>query len=148
MSFHGIPERRVRHGDPYFEQCRESAALLARALRLAPRDQWSVSFQSRFGPAGWLKPYTNSVLAAMPADGTREVTVICPGFAVDCLETLEEIAIENRELFLHAGGQRYEYVPALNASTAHAACLAELIGRRLGSAAVAAPGRSTSAAGG
>jgi protoporphyrin/coproporphyrin ferrochelatase len=146
MSFHGIPERRVRHGDPYFGHCRESAALLARALQLAP-GEWSVSFQSRFGPAGWLKPYTSSVLAAMPAGGTREVTVICPGFAVDCLETLEEIAIENRKLFLHAGGQRYEYVPALNASTAHAACLAQLIGRRLGSAAVAAPGRSTSAAG-
>jgi ferrochelatase len=147
LSFHGIPERRVRHGDPYYAQCRESAALLARALQLAPGD-WSVSFQSRFGPAGWLKPYTSRVLAAMPAGGTREVTVICPGFAVDCLETLEEIAIENRRVFLRAGGQRYEYVPALNATTAHAACLADLIGRRLGIAARAAPGRSASVAGG
>jgi len=128
MSFHGIPERRVRQGDPYYEECRETAALLARALGLA-EDQWSVSFQSRFGPAGWLKPYTSTVLAAMPGRGAREVTVVCPGFAVDCLETLEEIAIANRELFLGAGGQRYDYVPALNVSTGHALCLAQLIGR-------------------
>jgi ferrochelatase len=132
MSFHGIPARRVRHGDPYYEECRETAALLARALGLA-EDQWRVSFQSRFGPAGWLKPYTSSVLAAMPGRGAREVTVVCPGFAVDCLETLEEIAIENRRVFLGAGGQRYDYVPALNASTGHALCLAQLIGRYAGS---------------
>jgi ferrochelatase len=131
MSFHGIPERRAREGDPYYEQCLESAALLARALQLAD-GEWSVSFQSRFGPAGWLKPYTSVVLAAMPARGAREVTVVCPGFAADCLETLEEIAIENRGVFMRAGGQRYEYVPALNASAAHAQCLAQLIGRRYG----------------
>jgi ferrochelatase len=130
MSFHGIPERRVREGDPYYEQCCETATLLAGALRLAD-GQWRVSFQSRFGPAGWLKPYTRTVLAAMPARGEREVTVVCPGFAADCLETLEEIAIENRGLFLGAGGQRYEYVPALNARTDHAACLAQLIGRAI-----------------
>jgi ferrochelatase len=131
MSFHGIPERRAREGDPYYEQCLESAALLARALELAD-GEWSVSFQSRFGPAGWLKPYTSAVLAAMPALGTREVTVVCPGFAADCLETLEEIAIENRGVFMRAGGQRYGYVPALNASAAHAQCLAQLIARRCG----------------
>jgi ferrochelatase len=138
MSFHGIPERRVRQGDPYYDECRETAALLARALELA-EDQWSVSFQSRFGPAGWLKPYTSTVLAAMPGLGTREVTVVCPGFAVDCLETLEEIAIGNRGVFLGAGGQRYDYVPALNASMRHALCLAQLIGRHV---------RSTTATGG
>ncbi len=130
MSFHGIPERRVRQGDPYYEHCGQTATLLARGLGLTP-EQWSVSFQSRFGPAGWLKPYTSTVLAALATRGEHEVTVVCPGFAADCLETLEEIAIENRAVFLAAGGQRYEYVPALNASAAHAACLAQLIGRTL-----------------
>ncbi|GAC1451619.1 MAG: ferrochelatase [Steroidobacteraceae bacterium] len=130
MSFHGIPERRVRDGDPYYRQCHETARLLAAALQL-PAGEWSVSFQSRFGPAQWLKPYTSSVLAAMPAGGVREVTVVCPGFAADCLETLEEIAIENRGVFLDAGGQRYEYVPALNAADGHAACLAQLVTRAL-----------------
>jgi ferrochelatase len=89
-----------------------------------------VSFQSRFGPAQWLKPYTQAVLGALPARGVRAVTVVCPGFAVDCLETLEEIAIENRDLFIRAGGERFEYVPALNAGTAHAHCLADLIAQR------------------
>ena len=86
-----------------------------------------MSFQSRFGPAGWLKPYTHAVLTAMPARGVREVSVVCPGFAVDCLETLEEIDIENRAAFMGAGGARYEYVPALNAGARHARALAELI---------------------
>ncbi len=86
-----------------------------------------MSFQSRFGPAGWLKPYTREVLAGMPARGVREVTLVCPGFAVDCLETLEEIDIENRAVFMRAGGGRFEYVPALNARAAHAEGLAGLI---------------------
>jgi ferrochelatase len=126
MSFHGIPERNVRAGDPYFSQCHSTARLLADELLLR-EGEWSVSFQSRFGPAGWLKPYTHAVLSAMPARGVREVSVICPGFAVDCLETLEEINIENRAAFLGAGGTHYEYVPALNARPSHAQCLADLI---------------------
>jgi ferrochelatase len=89
-----------------------------------------VSFQSRFGPAHWLKPYTREVLCAMPARGVREVTVVCPGFAVDCLETLEEIDIENRAAFMRAGGRRFEYVPALNSRASHARCLADLITQR------------------
>ena len=126
ISFHGIPERYVAQGDPYFNRCQTTARLLADELLL--RDgEWSVSFQSRFGPAGWLKPYTRAVLSGLPARGLREVTVVCPGFAVDCLETLEEIDIENRAAFLRAGGERYEYVPALNARPTHAQCLAELI---------------------
>jgi len=126
ISFHGIPERYVAQGDPYFNRCQTTARLLADELLL--RDgEWSVSFQSRFGPAGWLKPYTRAVLTGLPARGLREVTVVCPGFAVDCLETLEEIDIENRAAFLRAGGERYEYVPALNARTTHAQCLTELI---------------------
>ena len=129
ISFHGIPERYSESGDPYFERCQTTARLLADELLL--RDgEWSVSFQSRFGPAQWLKPYTLTVLEGMPARGVREVTVVCPGFAVDCLETLEEVDIENRAAFTRAGGQRFEYVPALNASSAHAHCLAELIVQR------------------
>jgi len=129
ISFHGIPERYCERGDPYFERCHATARLLADELLLR-EGEWSVSFQSRFGRAEWLKPYTSAVLGGMPARGVREVTVVCPGFAVDCLETLEEIDIENRALFLHAGGQRFEYVPALNAGAAHAHCLAELIAQR------------------
>ena len=126
MSFHGIPERNVRAGDPYLSQCQNTARLLADELLLR-EGEWSVSFQSRFGPAGWLKPYTLATLAALPARGIQEVSVVCPGFAVDCLETLEEIAIENRAAFLAAGGTRYEYVPALNIRASHAQCLADLI---------------------
>jgi ferrochelatase len=129
ISFHGIQERSGRQGDPYYSRCHASARLLADELLLREGD-WSVSFQSRFGPAQWLKPYTQEVLRGMPARGVREVTVVCPGFAVDCLETLEEIAIENRALFMQAGGQRFDYVPALNDSAAHAQCLARLIAQR------------------
>jgi len=129
MSFHGIPERYCRQGDPYFRRCQRSARLLADELLLR-EGEWSVSFQSRFGAAEWLQPYTSALLAEMPARGVREVTVVCPGFAVDCLETLEEINLENRTLFMRAGGERFEYVPALNASAAHAHCLADLIAQR------------------
>src|SRR5579864_2633197 len=109
MSFHGIPERYFSAGDPYFCKCQKTARLLADELML--RDsEWSVAFQSRFGPSGWLKPYTREVLEALPTRGVRSVSVVCPGFAVDCLETLEEIAIENRVCFMRAGGERFDYV--------------------------------------
>jgi ferrochelatase len=129
ISFHGIPERYCQQGDPYFRRCQGTARLLADELLLR-EGEWSVSFQSRFGPADWLQPYTSTVLAGMPARGAREVSVVCPGFAVDCLETLEEIAIENRAIFMRAGGERFEYVPALNARASHAHCLADLIAQR------------------
>lgn len=128
VSFHGIPERSVRQGDPYYEQCQQTAELLARALGLR-EGEWSVSFQSRFGRAAWLKPYTREVLQGLPARGITEVTVVCPGFAVDCLETLEEIDIENRAVFMSAGGRRYEYVPALNAGISQVQCLSDVIAR-------------------
>jgi ferrochelatase len=128
MSFHGIPERYFHRGDPYFCKCQKTARLLADEL-LLKEDEWSVSFQSRFGRDAWLKPYTSSVLEEMPGRGTRRVTVVCPGFAIDCLETLEEIEMENREVFMKAGGEQFQYVPALNARQEHARFLADLIAR-------------------
>ncbi|MEO8719079.1 MAG: ferrochelatase, partial [Burkholderiales bacterium] len=101
MSFHGLPQRAVARGDPYRAQCERTAQLLAAALRLRP-DQYRVTFQSRFGPARWLQPYTSDVLAELGAARTRRVHVLCPGFVADCLETLEEIAIEGRQIFVAA----------------------------------------------
>ena len=126
VSFHGIPERYFQRGDPYFCKCQKTARLLAEELMLRD-EQWSVSFHSRFGGGRWLSPYTADVIRELPASGVAELTVVCPGFAIDCLETLEEIAIENRERFLAAGGQRFLYVPALNARPEHARALADLI---------------------
>jgi len=136
MSFHGVPERFVQQGDPYREHCESTARLLAAALQLAP-DAWSVSFQSRFGRARWLQPYTSEVLASLPKRGVTSVSVICPGFAADCLETLEEIGMENRDVFIAAGGEEYSYVPALNARPDHVAALQALVLREI-SAGVAA----------
>lgn len=131
FSFHGIPEAYFKRGDPYFCKVQKSARLIADELNLR-EDEWSVSFQSKFGPGLWLKPYTDEVLEAMPARGVRSVTVACPGFAVDCLETLEEICIDDRARFLRAGGARLDYVPALNARPSHARMLAELITQHSG----------------
>lgn len=128
ISFHGVPERYFHQGDPYFCKCQKTARLLAEELLLGEQE-WSVSFQSRVGPVRWLQPYTSEVLAAMPSRGLDGVTVICPGFALDCLETLEEIAIENRRVFLDAGGRDFQYVPALNARPEHASFLADLVSR-------------------
>jgi ferrochelatase len=126
MSFHGIPQSYAARGDRYGDECRETAVQLAAALDLAPRD-WSLSFQSRFGANRWLTPATDRSLRELPRRGIRAVTVICPGFAADCLETLEEIALTGRDIFLLAGGERFDYVPALNARSAHAGALARLI---------------------
>lgn len=128
FSFHGIPDAYFRKGDPYFCKCQKTARLVADELNL--RDgEWSVSFQSKVGPGKWLKPYTDEYLEALPTRGIRSVTVVTPGFAVDCLETLEEIDIDDRKRFMEAGGERFEYVPALNARETHARALAELIAR-------------------
>jgi ferrochelatase len=131
MSFHGIPQSFVTRGDRYDHECRQTAALLAAALDLNPQ-QWSLSYQSRFGANRWLTPATDRTLAELPRRGERAVTVLCPGFAVDCLETLEEIALRGREIFLHAGGERFEYVNALNARTDHARALAQVVLRASG----------------
>jgi ferrochelatase len=126
MSFHGIPVRCVARGDAYETQCRTTAGLLATALDLEPA-AWSCSFQSRFGSERWLTPATDGVLLELPRRGVRTLTVMCPGFAVDCLETLEEIAMGGRESFLHAGGEQFQYVPALNDRGDHARALARLL---------------------
>ncbi|GAB4288569.1 MAG: ferrochelatase [Thiohalomonadaceae bacterium] len=130
FSFHGTPERYRSEGDPYYQQCLVTARLTAERLGLK-EDEWQVSFQSRFGREPWLQPYTDAVLRAWPAQGIRHVQVICPGFSADCLETLEEIAGENRELFLHAGGESFHYIPALNDRPEHIAALAAIVAREL-----------------
>lgn len=126
MSFHGIPERFVTAGDPYRQQCERTARLLAAHLGLAA-GEWTLSFQSRFGRARWLQPYTSELMAKLPSTGVKTVSVICPGFAADCLETLEEIAMENRDIFNAAGGETCHYIPALNARPDHVAALRELV---------------------
>lgn len=113
MSFHGLPRKSLDQGDPYFCECQASARLIAQALGLTA-EQYVVSFQSRFGRAEWLQPYTTSVLKELGKQKTGRVDVVCPGFAADCLETLEEIAQEGKEDFQHAGGGEYHYIPCLN----------------------------------
>ncbi len=125
FSFHGLPQRYVDAGDPYQEQCQMTARLVAARLAL-PADAWSVAYQSRVGGARWLKPYTENRLRALATHDPRRIVVCCPGFAVDCLETLEEIAIRGRAGFLAAGGASFDYVPALNDSPVHVECLAQI----------------------
>lgn len=126
FSFHGIPEAYAEKGDPYPQRCRATAAAVAAALQLPPGD-WACSFQSRFGRQPWVQPYTDVLLREWAQDGVGSVQVVCPAFAADCLETLEEIAVENRELFLHAGGREYGYIPALNTRPDHIALLSALV---------------------
>lgn len=118
MSFHGIPQPYADKGDPYPRRCHCTAAQLAQALGLR-EDQWAISFQSRFGRQEWVKPYTDDILTTWGQSGVQSVQVISPAFSADCLETLEELAVENRELFLTSGGKSYEYIPALNAEAVH-----------------------------
>lgn len=130
MSFHGLPEQLTKWGDPYFHQCHKTAALIADKLNLN-KSQWQVVFQSRFGKAQWLKPYCAETLQSLPKQGIKKVDIVCPGFAVDCLETLEEIAIENKHLFMAAGGEVYRYIPALNDSISHVNAIVKLFEQRL-----------------
>lgn len=130
MSFHGIPQRAVDKGDPYADQCRETAALLAQALDLAA-DAWQLTFQSRFGRAQWLRPYTQPTLEQMARDGIGRVDVICPGFVGDCLETLEEIGMECRDAFLANGGREFDYIPCVNERPDWIAALAAIVRERL-----------------
>lgn len=130
MSFHGMPERTLHLGDPYHCHCQKTARLLAEALGLAPA-QWRITFQSRFGRAKWLGPATSDTLSGLARAGTRRVDVVCPGFAADCLETLEEIAQEGRDEFLQAGGTDYHYIACLNDDPAGLAALARLARQHL-----------------
>jgi ferrochelatase len=131
MSFHGMPQRYFENGDPYFCYCQKTARLTAEALGL-PAERLLVTFQSRFGREPWLQPYTDETMKALPGRGVRSVDVVCPGFSADCLETLEEIDGLNREFFLHAGGERFRYVPCLNDRDDHLDFLAGLVERHLG----------------
>ena len=130
MSFHGVPQRYLEGGDPYHCQCLKTGRLLADALAL-PDERFQISFQSLFGREEWIKPYTDKTIEALAKSGVEKLDVICPGFAADCLETLEEIEGENREIFMEAGGKQFRYIPALNDRTDHIDALVNLIDRNL-----------------
>lgn len=126
FSFHGIPQRFADRGDPYPQQCQRSAELIADRLQLST-EQWQLTYQSRFGREPWLQPFTDKTLQELASQGLKNVDIVCPGFAVDCLETLEEISIENNRLFQQAGGTQLSYISALNAEPGHVAALAYII---------------------
>ena len=126
MSFHGIPQPYADKGDPYAERCRITAQLVADALNLNEQ-QWAISFQSRFGKQEWVKPYTDVLLEEWGQQGVKSVQIMSPAFSADCLETLEELAIQNSELFFQAGGQQYAYIPALNTRADHLDLLNHLL---------------------
>ena len=126
FSFHGLPKRYLLAGDPYHCECHKTARLVAEQLGL-PVERWMLTFQSRFGREEWLKPYCDHTLREWGAAGVKRVDVLCPGFPADCLETLEEIEQQNREIFVKAGGGEYHYIPALNDSAGHINMLSELV---------------------
>ena len=130
MSFHGIPQPYADKGDPYADRCRITAQKVAEKLVLNEQ-QWAISFQSRFGKQEWVKPYTDQILKDWAEQGVKSVHVLSPAFSADCLETLEELAVENRELFLGQGGETYAYIPALNANLDHIEMLSSFIQAQL-----------------
>jgi len=138
MSFHGVPERTLTLGDPYHCECYKTARLVAEKLGLA-KDRYQVTFQSRFGKAKWLEPYTEPTLIALAKSGVKSVDVVCPGFTGDCLETLEEISMEARHAFLEAGGKSFNYIACLNDSPQWLAGLSELCIQHLGGWPTAVP---------
>lgn len=125
LSYHGIPQRYADEGDDYPQRCRDTTRELVSALGLPP-EKVMMTFQSRFGREPWLTPYTDETLKMLAEKGTKHIQVMCPGFSADCLETLEEIAVQNREIFLEAGGKQYEYIPALNATPEHIEMMVKL----------------------
>jgi len=126
FSFHGIPQRYVDNGDPYFCHCQKTARLVADKLALN-ESEWNVVFQSRFGREPWLEPYCSVTLQELPAENIKNIDIICPGFASDCLETLEEIQMENKALFIEAGGENFNYIPCLNDGDEHITALCEVL---------------------
>lgn len=130
FSYHGMPKRTLDLGDPYFCLCQKTTRLVVEKLNL-PKENVATSFQSRFGKAEWLKPYTDETLRNLAREGVKKVAVLAPAFSADCLETLEEIAMENRDEFLHAGGESYDYIPALNTREDHIDALASLLKKHI-----------------
>jgi ferrochelatase len=130
LSYHGVPQRYLDNGDPYHCECHKTSRLLAERLGLS-KDQYITTFQSRFGREEWLKPYTDETLKSLPGQGVKHVQVVCPGFSADCLETIEEVDIENRQYFMEAGGEQFHYIPALNAQPSHIQALQALIEQQL-----------------
>lgn len=130
FSFHGTPKRFLTEGDPYYCHCHKTARLVAERLGLTA-ERWQLCFQSIFGREEWLKPYTIDSLRELAASGVRSVDVVCPGFSADCLETIEEIGVENRDAFLNAGGEQFHYIPALNERPDHIHALAALVQKHL-----------------
>lgn len=127
MSFHGIPQEYIDNGDAYYFECQQTAKLLAKRLQLND-EQWMLTFQSRLGPKKWLTPYTDLTLKDLAANkNVSSVQIICPGFSADCLETLEEIAIENKHVFISNGGKEYDYIPCLNEHKNHIKMMQQLI---------------------
>jgi ferrochelatase len=126
LSYHGIPKEYADKGDPYPQQCHQTSVLVAKALGLT-ENEWITTFQSRFGPAEWLQPYTDKTLESLAHKQVKAIDVVCPAFTADCLETLEEIAEENKEVFHKAGGESYQYIPAVNSSPAFIVALMTLV---------------------
>jgi ferrochelatase len=130
ISFHGIPKRYFYNGDPYHCYCRKTARLIVEQMGLS-KDKYVVTFQSLFGKEEWLKPYTVEVMEQLAKEGVKKLDVICPGFSADCLETIEEIEVENKEAFIHHGGEQFRYIPALNADPLFIEFLANFVERNL-----------------
>jgi|SRR5690554_972708 len=130
FSYHGVPKSYLLKGDPYHCECYKTTRLVAMELGLE-KDAYMTTFQSRFGREEWLQPYTDKTLQGLPEQGVKSLQVVCPGFAADCLETIEEINIENRGYFMAAGGERFDYIPCLNASDIHIQALTQLIEENL-----------------
>lgn len=129
-SFHGMPQKYLEQGDPYYCQCMKTSRLLRDRLKI-PEDRWVTSFQSRFGNDPWLKPYTDETVKSLARSGVRKLAIVAPGFSADCLETLEELDVENREFFVEAGGTDFAYLPALNASAEGLAVIEAVVRREL-----------------
>lgn len=130
FSYHGVPLRYLHNGDPYHCQCHKTSRLLADALEIT-KDEYLTTFQSRFGREPWLQPYTDHTLESLPGKGIKSIQVVCPGFSADCLETIEEIGMENRDIFMEAGGEQFAYIPALNDSKQHINALQALAQKHL-----------------
>jgi ferrochelatase len=130
FSMHGLPKRLIEAGDPYEQQCQQSVAAVAEVLKM--KQESVLTYQSRVGREPWLQPYTDEVIKELAQSGVKYIQVISPGFSVDCIETLEEIAMRYRDLFIENGGKRFEYIPALNDSDAHISLLASIVEQQLG----------------